>query len=86
MTPPGLRGAVLRAFGWAPSGDDAGLRRIELDGATIEYRIVRAARRSIGIRIGLPGVTVRAPYRASLRSIEAALREQPAEVQSEFHA
>jgi predicted metal-dependent hydrolase len=82
VTRPGLRGAVLRAIGWTTVADDAGLRKIELDGAAIEYRVVRAARRSIGIRIGLSGVTVRAPHRASLRSIEGALREHAAWVQA----
>lgn len=75
MTGPGLRGAVLRAIGWNDTGDDTGLRVIDLDGTVIEYRIERAARRSIGIRVGVAGVTVRAPHRASLRSIDAALRE-----------
>ena len=73
MTRSGLRGAVLRAIGWSADDDDTG-HRIALDGDTIEYRIVRATRRSIGIRIGLGGITVRAPHRASRRSIEAALR------------
>ena len=75
MTRAGLRGTVLRAIGWGGDAEDTGPCRIALEGGIVEYRVVRAARRSIGIRIGLEGVTVRAPHRASQRSIEAALRE-----------
>lgn len=75
MTGSGLRGAVLRAIGWSTAADNTGRCSIALDGDIVDYRIVRAARRSIGIRIDLGGVTVRAPHRASQRSIEATLRE-----------
>ena len=84
MTRSGLRGAVLRAIGWNAVADDIGVRCIALDGAAIEYRVVRAARRSIGIRVGPRGVTVRAPHHASLRSIEAALREHGSWVQAKL--
>ncbi len=75
MTRPGLRSAVLRAIGWIDAVDVAGTHRIALGEDIVEFRVVRARRRSIGIRIGVAGVTVRAPRRASLRDIEAALRE-----------
>jgi len=83
VTRSGLRGAVLRAIGWSVDGDDTG-HRIALDADIIEYRIVRAARRSIGIRIDLRGVTVRAPHRASQRSIEAALHEHASWVRAKL--
>ena len=71
----GMRAAVLRAIGWIDAVDDTGVRRIALGADTVEFRVVRARRRSIGIRIGVAGVTVRAPHKAPLRAIEAALRE-----------
>jgi len=80
----GVRGAVLRAIGWRVDTDDEDVRSIALAGDAIEYRVVRAARRSIAIRVGLGGVTVRVPYRASQRSIEAALREHGAWLQAKL--
>jgi predicted metal-dependent hydrolase len=79
-----LRGAVLRAIGWDGDTRDTSPCRIALEGIVVEYRIERAARRSIGIRIGLDGITVRAPHRASLRSIETALREHGPWVQAKL--
>ena len=70
-----MRSAVLRAIGWIDDNHDTGGHRIALGADTVDYRIVRARRQSIGIRIGVTGVTVRAPHGASLRAIEAALRE-----------
>jgi predicted metal-dependent hydrolase len=51
------------------------LRRVALAGSLVDYRLVRAARRSIGMHIGLDGLTVRAPRRATLREIDEALVE-----------
>lgn len=47
-----------------------------LDGQTVDYRLHRARRRTIGMQIGLSGLTVRAPRWVSLREIEAALQER----------
>ena len=51
-------------------------RRILLAGETIDYRLVRARRRSIGMEVHFEGLTVRAPKWVSLREIEAALVER----------
>lgn len=51
-------------------------RRIVLAGQPVDYRLFRARRRSIGMQIGLAGLTVRAPRWVSLRAIEAALTER----------
>ena len=42
----------------APAGQ---VRRVVLAGRTIEYRLIRARRRSIGMEVHLDGLTVRAP-------------------------
>jgi predicted metal-dependent hydrolase len=55
--------------------DDGELRRIVLDGEVVDYRLVRVKRRSIGMQVGLEGLTVRASRWTTLRAIEAALRE-----------
>ncbi|MGC1817123.1 MAG: SprT family zinc-dependent metalloprotease [Casimicrobiaceae bacterium] len=52
------------------------LRGIVLGGQSIEYRLIRARRRSIGMEVHLEGLTVRAPRWVSLRDIEAALTER----------
>jgi predicted metal-dependent hydrolase len=51
------------------------MRRVALAGDIVDYRLVRARRRSIGMHIGLDGLTVRAPRWAPVREIEAALAE-----------
>lgn len=51
-------------------------RRVALAGLEIEYSLVRARRRTIGIEVGLDGLTVRAPRWVSIREIEAALHER----------
>ncbi|HEY1326444.1 MAG TPA: SprT family zinc-dependent metalloprotease [Casimicrobiaceae bacterium] len=51
-------------------------RRILLCGETVDYRLIRARRRSIGMEIHLEGLTVRAPRWVTLRDIEAALVER----------
>jgi predicted metal-dependent hydrolase len=53
-------------------------RRIVLGGQTIEYRLHRARRRSIGMEVHFEGLTVRAPRWVTLRDIEAALVERSA--------
>jgi len=60
------------------SRDERSLRRVVLAGMDVEYRLVRARRRSIGMQIGLTGLTVRAPRWVSIRDIEAALTERAA--------
>ncbi len=52
------------------------VRRIVLAGRTIEYRLIRARRRSIGMEVHLDGLTVRAPRWVTLRDIELALCER----------
>ncbi len=51
-------------------------RRIALVGCDIDYRLVRARRRTIGMEIDLDGLTVRAPRWITLTEVEAALRER----------
>lgn len=55
---------------------DPKLRRIVLAGEAVEYRLVRARRRSIGMQIGKDGLDVRAPRWVTIREIEAALLER----------
>ena len=52
------------------------LRRVVLAGHAIEYRLIRARRRSIGMEVHLDGLTVRAPRWVTLRDIEIALAER----------
>ena len=57
--------------------DDGELRRASRSAARrVDYRLIRARRRSIGMEIGLAGLTVRAPRWVTLREIEAALAER----------
>jgi predicted metal-dependent hydrolase len=56
--------------------DRAGLRCVNLDGQRVEYRLVRARRRSIGMEVHLEGLTVRAPRWVTMRDVEAALAER----------
>ena len=59
------------------SRDDAGVpRRVALAGLDVEYALVRARRRTIGIEVDLDGLTVRAPRWVPIREIEAALHER----------
>ncbi|MCC7326475.1 MAG: M48 family metallopeptidase [Burkholderiales bacterium] len=55
---------------------DGQLRRIVLAGETIDYHLVRARRRSIGMEVNLDGLSVRAPRWVTLTEIEAALSER----------
>jgi predicted metal-dependent hydrolase len=68
-------------FGGPPKGgdrpgDEGTSRRIVLAGENIDYRLVRARRRSIGMQIGLSGLTVRAPRWVTIREIDATLTER----------
>ena len=58
--------------------DDGATRRIVLAGQSVDYRLVRARRRSIGMQIGLSGLTVRAPRWVTIREIDATLSERGA--------
>jgi predicted metal-dependent hydrolase len=51
-------------------------RRIALDHQTLDYRLRRARRRTIGFQISDGGLTVSAPRWVGLREIEAAIREK----------
>jgi predicted metal-dependent hydrolase len=61
-------GRTLRAEGQ--------VRRIKLAGTDIDYRLIRARRRTIGMQIDLAGLTVRASRWVSVRDIEEALTER----------
>lgn len=52
------------------------LRKIVLCGEPVEYRLVRARRRTIGMEVDLDGLTVRAPRWVTLSEIEEALVER----------
>jgi predicted metal-dependent hydrolase len=55
-----------------------GLRRITLADQRIEYTLVRARRRTIGMQVGLDGLSVRASRWVTIREIESALAERAA--------
>jgi predicted metal-dependent hydrolase len=57
---------------------DGTLRRIVIDGEAVDYRLIRARRRSIGMEVHFEGLTVRAPRWVTLRDIDAALAERGA--------
>lgn len=71
--PGTLRHAALTPDENVASGK---LRRIVLGGETVDYRLVRVRRRTIGMQVDLDGLTVRAPRWVSLTEIEAALAER----------
>lgn len=56
--------------------DPGSSRRIALRGRDVDYRLVRARRRTIGMEIDLDGLTVRAPRWVTLAEVEAALLER----------
>jgi predicted metal-dependent hydrolase len=58
--------------------DEGQPRRIMLAGQEVDYRLFRARRRSIGMQIGLSGLTVRAPRWVSIREIEETLTARDA--------
>jgi predicted metal-dependent hydrolase len=51
-------------------------RTITLAGQVVEYRLIRARRRTIGMEVDLSGLTVRAPRWVTLSEIEEALDER----------
>jgi predicted metal-dependent hydrolase len=51
-------------------------RRIALAGHSVDYLLFRVRRRSIGMQVGLSGLTVRAPRWVSIREIEATLAKR----------
>src|SRR5258708_11309308 len=51
-------------------------KRIVLFGEAIDYRLICARRRTIGMEVDLEGLTVRAPRWVTLGEIEAALAER----------
>ena len=51
-------------------------RRIKLAGGSVDYRLVRARRRSIGMEIDFSGLTVRAPRWVSIREIDEVLSKR----------
>ncbi|HTQ01695.1 MAG TPA: SprT family zinc-dependent metalloprotease [Casimicrobiaceae bacterium] len=57
-------------------GRDGHPRKIVLAGQTVDYRLVRARRRTIGMEVDLSGLTVRAPRWVTLSEIEEALFER----------
>ena len=57
------------------STPDGQVRRIVLAGEAIDYRVVRAKRSSIGMNVGLAGLTVRASRWVSIREIESTLAQ-----------
>jgi predicted metal-dependent hydrolase len=59
-------------------GTEGQPRRIALGGNEIDYRLFRSRRRSIGMQVGLAGLSVRAPRWVAIREIEAALTERSA--------
>jgi predicted metal-dependent hydrolase len=59
----------------APAGQ---MRTIALGARVVEYRLIRARRRSIGMEVHFDGLTVRSPRWVTLRDIEAALAERAA--------
>jgi predicted metal-dependent hydrolase len=68
---------MRRAKGFRVKGAAAPQKRhITLAGRMVEYDLVRARRRSIGMEVHLDGLTVRAPRWIALREIEAALGER----------
>lgn len=52
------------------------VRRVMLADQAIDYRLIRARRRTIGMEVDLEGLTVRAPRWVTLSEIEAALVER----------
>ena len=83
VIPPNARLRLRDIFGGNRDGgggprDEGQPRRILLAGQAVDYRLFRARRRSIGIEIGLSGLTVRAPQRVSVREIEETLTARDA--------
>lgn len=60
-------------------------RVIELGPHTVAYAFSLARRRSIGLRVGLEGLSVRAPRWVSRSAVETALRERAAWIVGKLH-
>jgi predicted metal-dependent hydrolase len=75
MTAPRAQLRIDDLLGGRRPADDGDLRRIVLNGEVVDYRLVRVKRRSIGMQVGIAGLTVRASRWTTRREIEAALRE-----------
>lgn len=73
---PFLRLRDLLGGGAGEQRDQGKQRRVALGGQHVEYRLYRVRRRSIGMQVGLSGLTVRAPRWVTIRDIEEALRER----------
>jgi len=73
-----MNGAALPERAALDRNDAGATRRMRLDGADVDYRLVRSRRRTIGMEIDLDGLTVRAPRWVSIAEIEAALSERSA--------
>ncbi len=71
-----LRLDEVRGRDGARRGRDGQMKRIALGAETVDYRLVRARRRTIGMEVDLTGLTVRAPRWVTLSEIEAALQER----------
>lgn len=54
------------------------LRRVALAGEAVDYRLVRARRRTIGMHVGSDGLVVRASRWVTIGDVEATLREHAA--------
>ena len=53
------------------------IETITLSGRELTYRFVRSSRKTIAIEIGTKGITVKAPFQASQRDVEAFLKKRP---------
>ena len=58
---------------------------MQLQGAEVAYVLHRAQRRSIGFTVGAEGLTVRAPARATLATVDAALQHKAAWILRKLH-
>jgi len=74
--PPGRAGLIGRPSGKGDRGSST--RRIVLVGESVDYRLIRVRRQTIGMAVDLDGLTVRAPRWVTLREIEEALTERAA--------
>ncbi len=63
-----------------------GLRRFDDGRHGFDYRLVRASRRSVGIRVGDDGVAVRAPRWVTLQQVHAVLAEKAAWIDRQLNA
>lgn len=59
---------------------------IILSGRELSYRFVRSSRKTLSVEIGPTGLTVKAPFSASKRDVEAFLRKRPHWVLAHYDA